>query len=506
MLNRSCLKKFWFTRKSLDLPRIPTHMIINHSDFKLDVTSEIGNLRALLIHSPDNGLGKVVPSKAQDWLFEDIVHLETMRKNEYDYYVKLLMYFLDPGKIKGKLKDIDAEESKRGFFKPDDTDFHASNQVIEIQSLLTDILREDDIRKKLVASVCAIEHCHYRLQLKLIDTEPVELAKIIISGSLNRDEMIFAPIPNLIFSRDIGVAVNNYMLLNKPAKKARARETLLARYIFFNHPLFANYRDNILEIPETVQHFLRPGEDNEQKTTLEGGDVMMVSPQHLLIGCSERTSVSGANEAIKLLFAHKVVKKVTVVKIPHKRDYMHIDTIFTQVKRNMWVLLRSLAITEPYMDNHEPASWFADKKSKDKVEIVQFENGKKPVTFDSIEDLLSDISTNDLGSKKKTKFIYSGNDTFPFDAREQWTDSCNLLAVKEGVVLGYDRNDKTVDAFKQQGFDVIRVADLLQKFENDELDPQKMKNTLILMPSSELSRARGGFHCMSMPLLRDKIL
>jgi arginine deiminase len=481
-------------------------MPLSNSDFKLDVTSEIGNLRALLIHSPDNGLGKVVPSKAQDWLFEDIVHLETMRKNEYDYYVKLLMYFLDPQKIKGKLKEIDDEKNKRAFFKPDDKGFHASGKVIEIQTLLADILVEDDIRKKLVASVCAIESVNYRVQLNLIDTEPVELAKIIISGSLNHDEMIFAPIPNLIFSRDIGVAINNFMLLNKPAKKARARETLLARYIFFNHPLFAAYRDSILEIPEQVGHFLRPGEDNEQKTTLEGGDVMMVSPQHLIIGCSERTSVSGANEAVKLLFEHDVVKKVTIVKIPHKRDYMHIDTIFTQVKRNMWVLLHSLAINESAASRHEPGNWFADKKSKDKVEIVQFEKGRKPTTYDTIEDLLSDISENDLESKKKTKFIYSGNDVFPFDSREQWTDSCNLLAIKEGVVLGYDRNDKTVEAFKEHGFEVIKVKDLLKKFENDELDPQTMKNTLILMPSSELSRARGGFHCMSMPLLRDKIV
>lgn len=481
-------------------------MIPSDSDFKIDVTSEIGNLRALLIHSPDNGLGKVVPSKAQDWLFEDIVHLDTMRKNEYDYYVKLLMYFLDPDKIKGKLQQIDATASKRSFFKPDDKDFHASGKVIEIQTLLEDILQEADIRKKLVASVCAIESCNYRLQLKLIDTDPVELAKIIISGSLNEDEMIFAPIPNLIFSRDIGVAINNHMLLNKPAKKARSRETLLMRYIFFNHPLFADYRNNILEIPETVQHFLRPGEDNDEKTTLEGGDVMMVSPQHLIIGCSERTSVSGANEAIKLLFADDVVKKVTIVKIPHKRDYMHIDTIFTQVKRNMWVLLRSLAIKESPIESQEPGAWFADKKSKDRTEIVQFEKGKKPKTFDCIEDLLADISENDLKSKEKTEFIYSGNNTFPFDAREQWTDSCNLLAIKEGVVLGYDRNDKTVEAFKQHGFDVIKVKSLLQKFENNELDPQKMENTLILMPSSELSRARGGFHCMSMPLLRDKVL
>jgi arginine deiminase len=481
-------------------------MILSTSDFKLDVTSEIGNLRAVLIHSPDNGLGKVVPSKAQDWLFEDIVHLDTMRKNEYDYYIKLLMYFLDPGKIKGKLEHIDSAESNRSFFKPDNKNFHASNKVIEIQTLLEDILQEADIRKKLVASVCAIENCNYRLQLKLIDTPPVELAKIIISGSLNKNEMIFAPIPNLIFSRDIGVAVNNYMLLNKPAKKARARETLLARYIFFNHPLFAAYRDNILEIPETVQHFLRPGEDNEGKTTLEGGDVMMVSPQHLIIGCSERTSVSGANEAIKLLFENNVVKKVTIVKIPHKRDYMHIDTVFTQVKRNTWILLRSLAIKESAAESQEPGSWFADKKSKDRPEIVQFETGKRPKTFAGLEDLLSDVSENDLGSKEKTMFIYSGGDTFPYDAREQWTDSCNLLAIKEGIVLAYDRNDKTVEAFKEKGFKVIKVADLLQKFENNELEPETLTDTLILMPSAELSRARGGFHCMSMPLQRDKVL
>ncbi|WP_295798433.1 arginine deiminase family protein [Mucilaginibacter sp.] len=481
-------------------------MTLSNSKFKLDVTSEIGNLRALLIHSPDNGLGKVVPSKAQDWLFEDIVHLDTMRKNEYDYYVKLLMYFLDPAKIKGKLAQIDSEENNRSFYKPDDKDFHASNKVIEIQTLLEDILQEGDIRKKLVASVCAIEGCNYQLQTQLIATEPSELAKIIISGSLNKNEMIFAPIPNLIFSRDIGVAVNNYMLLNKPAKKARARETLLARYIFFNHPLFASYRNNILEIPETVQHFLRPGEDNEQKTTLEGGDVMMVSPEHLLIGCSERTSASGASEAIKLLFKHDVVKKVTIVKIPHKRDYMHIDTIFTQVKRNMWVLLRSLSITESQAEMEEPIAWFADKKSKDKVEIVQFRKDKKPKTFNTIEDLLANISEKDLESPEKTQFIYSGGDIFPYNSREQWTDSCNLLAVKEGVVLGYDRNDKTVEAFKEKGFAIIKVAELLKQFESGELNPETMTDTLILMPSAELSRARGGFHCMSMPLQRDAII
>ena len=113
-----------------------------NQNFKVNVKTEIGRLRKLLIHSPDSGLGKVVPSKAQDWLFEDIVHLETIRKDEYDYYVKLLMYFLDPGKIKGKLKEIDAEEANREFFKPDDPGFHHSEAVIEIQNLLSDILED----------------------------------------------------------------------------------------------------------------------------------------------------------------------------------------------------------------------------------------------------------------------------------------------------------------------------------------------------------------------------
>lgn len=481
-------------------------MKLSDQNFKIDVTSEIGALRALLIHSPDSGLGRVVPSKAQDWLFEDIVHLDSMRKNEYDYYVKLLLYFLDADKIKGKITKIDSREGNRNFFKPDNADFHNSARVIEIQTLLADILEMPDIRLKLVASVCAIESCNYRLQMRLLDTDPVRLAKIFISGSLTDDEMIFAPIPNLIFSRDIGIAINNFMLLNRPAKKARSRETLLLRYIFFNHPLFEGYRNNILEIPETPQHFLRPGEDNEEKTTLEGGDVMMVSPNHLIIGCSERTSASGANEAIKLLFENHVVEKITVVKIPHKRDYMHIDTVFTQVKRNVWVLLRSLSATESPVEEREPIAWFAEKKAKNRTDIVQFRQGKKPKMFDCIEDLLTDISENDLGSKEKTQFIYSGGNTFPFDAREQWTDSCNLLAIKEGVVLGYDRNDKTIEAFKKNGFKTIKVKDLIKKFEDDELNPETLKDTLILMPSAELSRARGGFHCMSMPLLRDKVV
>jgi arginine deiminase len=148
-----------------------------------------------------------------------------------------------------------------------------------------------------------------------------------------------------------------------------------------------------------------------------------------------------------------------------------------------------------------------NNKKEDKLKIIQFrkKDPGNPEYFDNLEDLLTDISKNDLECTEKVKFIYSGNNEFPFDAREQWTDSCNLLALKEGVVLGYDRNDKTVEAFKANGFSVIAAHDLIQGMEAGAIDTDGMENTLILMPSAELSRARGGFHCMSMPLHRDEL-
>src|ERR1043166_9966098 len=103
---------------------------------KISVTCEIGRLKRFLVYSPDSGLGKVVPSKAQDWLFEDIVHLDTIRKKEYDYYTKLLLYFLDPEKIRGCLKAIDSEKNKRDFYKPDHNSFFKSEKVVELQWLL----------------------------------------------------------------------------------------------------------------------------------------------------------------------------------------------------------------------------------------------------------------------------------------------------------------------------------------------------------------------------------
>ena len=475
----------------------------------IHVSSEIGTLKRLLVHSPDRGLGKVVPSKAQDWLFEDIVHLDMMRRDEYDYYLKILLYFLDPDTIRGKVDSLSPGQD-RSFFKPGNAQYYQSDKVVDIQWLLSDILADESIRTRLIAAICGIERTSFRTQQQLNEYDPAELAKIMISGSLPDLTMLFAPLPNFIFTRDIGIVINDHILLNKPAKLARTREALLTQYIFFNHPLFADYQDKIIEIPDNEHAFLLADSDGNRdvtRSTLEGGDVMMISKRHLLVGVSERTTLYAAQQVMRLVFDRNLVDKLTIIKIPKKRDYMHIDTVFTQVKRNVWVLLGSLARTGEEAKKRDVLHFFAPKDVSQELKILQFSRGQehKPVEIDNLEDLLTDISQNDLGTTKPMQFIYSGNNEFPFGDREQWTDSCNLLALKDGVVVGYDRNEKTADAFRAAGFNIIGVAKLLDQFERGESSPETIENTFIMLPSAELSRARGGSHCMSLPLLRADI-
>lgn len=471
---------------------------------KIFVNSEISTLEALIIHSPDSGLGKVVPSKAQDWLFEDIIHLDTMRKKEYDLYVQLLLHFLDPDVARSYTAE---KEDRRQFFKPNSDGYFKSDKVIDLERLLCEVLALPDVRIPLVAAVSAIEECSYLEMKHFLTFSDRELSKILLTGMTESGEMFFPPVPNLIFTRDIGVVVNDHILLTKPAKSARTRESLLAKYIFFNHPYFQDYKDKIIEIEEDEEHFLLPEDKARRIDTLEGGDVMMVAPEHLLIGISERTSVEAAKQAMDKLFAKGVVSKVSIVKIPSKRDFMHIDTVFTQIRSDVWVLLRSM-VQKP-LKHQEGWDALRPNNPEDQVVIRTFihENGEvRIVEVEHLEDLLASISRDDLGVQGEVHFVYSGNDQFPYGEREQWTDSCNLLVLKEGVAVAYDRNDRTNQAFLDKGFQIIPAAEVLQKFNTGEWNPKSMENSIILLPSAELSRARGGSHCMSLPLKRSNIL
>lgn len=497
----------------------------------IGVSSEIGTLERILIHSPDGGIGKIVPSKFKDWLYDDTVYLKQMRK-EYNEYVKLLLYFLDPQKIE-VIKQCEKEQKgdkQLDCFKPGHTSYFNSDKVLDVEFVLAKVLRNAAIRSRIIAAVCATEGCSYAIEKQLCSIEDEhQLAKTLITGTLPQQDaqqnvqFIFQPLPNLIFTRDISVVINNHILLSKAATEARERESLLMRYIVF-HELLTDEQNNVIEINESSDFFLLDeAHQVERKTSLEGGDIMMIAPNHLLVGCSERTTVSAINKIIHAVFKRNTgIEKISVVKIPSQRAIMHIDTVFTHVRKDVWVLFGRFSEQLIHERNQRKFSYYSDMAYSDEtfegVEIFRFYKAKgdtynpsadyrQDIIFKGLEDLLRNISIKDFGvPENDVKIIYSGNNIFPYDEREQWTDACNLLALKNGVAIAYDRNEETLKAFAENGFAVIKTSDLFARFESGELTPEAVKNTIIILPSNELSRARGGAHCMSLPLLRKTTL
>lgn len=488
--------------------------------------SEIGRLRRILIHSPDGGIGKIIPNKAADWLYDDIVDLDKMRM-EYDSYVKLLLHFLDPEKLDLLPSSPKNELDRPEFFRPDKEGYFKSDKVIDVQYVLSLLLEKSELRQRLVAEVCGIERCSHRDQEQLLRLSSVELAKTLITGILSDSgRYIFPPLPNLIFTRDIAIVIHDHILITRPAKSARHRETLISRYLayyFFFPDNMPQSWDKVIEMTEEEDYFLLDPEEKRHATvTIEGGDMMMIAPKHLLVGCSERTSAAAINSLVHQLFHKGVLDKITAIKIPHKRDYMHIDTVFTMIKRNAWVLHGPLSgqarqersLAYDYVDdlldmpdyNVEPVTIVQYDRRQPDYKAVYTHDYPKPYC---LEDLFTQICRHDFHCHEPMQFVYSGGGKFPYNEREQWTDSCNLLALREGVVVGYDRNKRTAAAFKEvfgTGFSVVHIDELLADFEAGRKHPDMVENTLILLSSAELSRARGGSHCMSMPLLRDNVL
>ena len=487
----------------------------------IHVTSEVGRLKRLLIHSPDAGIGKIVPRIKDQLLYDDIVYLEKMQQ-EYSEYLRILLCFLDPEKIQGKANDPDYQLAvKNNWFE--------SDKVLSVEQMLVRILQYEDIKYLLVPSVCALEKCGLRTQKQLLGMSPEQLDLVLITGILkdeNRHEIIlFPPIPNQIFTRDIGITVHDHILLSKPYEDARDREALIFKYIAHFELLRQKtsqeadeLAQQVIELQEPNLFYISSEEETQQKVvTIEGGDVMMISPGHLLVGLSERTSLPAVEQLVEKLFQRNLIQKVSVVKIPRRRAYMHIDTVFTQVKRDTWIVFSPFTKEEINRSHSfDVTGAIQGKQAIDpnhQVEVVQFirqaqAGGTYSITtnrMDYLDDLLEQISRQDFGATT-SEVIPSAGGQFPYSEREQWTDACNFLALREGIIIGYDRNIKTEAEFRKRGFAVMRSAEIIEQVEQGKsIDEVVTGDTLILLPSGELSRARGGTHCMSMPLLRDDL-
>lgn len=499
---------------------------------EIGVFTEIGLLEKVLIHCPDQGIAHVVPSKAQEWLYEDIVHLPKM-KQEFAQFKKLLLAYLDPTALKKWVHKENQGIDSGQLASPYSKHYIKSEKVIDAQDALVDVLQDNQTRANIVASICAVEDTSYDIQMFLTDpceVSPEELSRILITGIFEEGRihgyphtMIFAPVPNFLFTRDIGITVRNHILLSRTASKARMRESILSRYIAY-HVILENQNDRVLEMTDSENFFMLDDCEKEKaKITLEGGDIMMVSPHHLLIGCSERTTPYAAQAILDEVFKEAVgINKVSIVRLPKTRAMMHLDTVMTQVARNAWVLFKKLVRDDVYVKKVVSELGVVDPKNAQKATVSQFKRSESGFDVNReitcIQDMLMDISCNDFGCKEDdVKFIYSGKGGILSDEREQWTDSCNVVALKEGVVVGYDRNEQTAKGFKEAGFEPVHVSEIVEKLsqeiiKNPNIDVSLLlekivpSQALLMINSSELSRARGGPHCMTMPLKRAELV
>ncbi len=236
--------------------------------------------------------------------------------------------------------------------------------------------------------------------------------------------------------------------INAMRTKTRRRETMFAKYIFKYHPEF---KDS--DIPLWY--------DRIGKYCIEGGDELVLSDEIIAIGHSERTDSEAVLELAKKIFeAGESFKVILLFDIPKTRAFMHLDTVFTMLDYDKFTVhgeiegtLKVNAITY-------------DEKTK---ELIVKEE------IDSLEGILSKYLKRDI------KVIRCGGGDKIISAREQWNDGSNTLAISPGKVITYERNYVTNEILDKNNVEVLTI------------------------PSSELSRGRGGPRCMSMPLVRKDL-
>ena len=418
---------------------------MNSSKITLNVQSEIGKLDAVLTHYPGPEVENMTPRNAQRALYSDILNLSIARK-EYDQLLGVL---------------------------------NKSSKVYEVSDLLTDLLKKEDLKENLIRKICEMEKVTGYIDY-LMDLSASMLSKILIEGlpiQINtltdflRDEYYaLQPLYNFYFTRDPSVIIGNNALICKMANGVRVRESLIMDAIFKSNLAFNTEVINSYDISQ-----------NNSKVIIEGGDVLVIREDILLIGNGTRTSAQGIDMLVKeFCKTGSGCKHVIIQQLPESPEsFIHLDMVFTMLDTNTAMVYKPLILeSSPYQTVH-----------------MQIENGKV-VKISSESNILS--VTRKLGLEIEP--IVCGGKADEWDQeREQWHSGANFLAIAPGKVLSYARNIHTLEELNKNGYEIVTSIDVIEERYN--LD--SAGKCVIIIEGSELPRGGGGPRCMTMPLLRS---
>ncbi len=418
----------------------------------LDVDSEIGRLRRVLVHRPGLEIDRMVPTMMEELLFDDILDGDAARR-EHRVFRRVLR--------------------------------RAGVEVLVAGRLLAELLESEQARRRALARVEVLEP-PAEVAARLADLPPAELAAALIGGvrlpatggGARRRAFALDPVPNYFFQRDPQFVVGGRVVISAMATSARFREPLLASLLFEHHPALAGADGLVrLEPDPAASHgdgarFPRP--------CLEGGDVLVASPDILLVGISQRTSRLGVERlAERLRDAGRGALRLLLVELPARRSYMHLDTVFTLIDEH-----GCLAYL-PVIEGGNPESAL--------VYRVEIDGGR--LHYTRCPPLLETLA--ELGLELEAVPCGGAADRIDQE-REQWTDGANAFAVAPGVILLYRRNRRTVAELAARGWRVLGERQAL----DGETPLVGAGRTVVTLAGHELSRARGGPRCMTMPLER----
>lgn len=419
---------------------------------RLNVTSEIGRLKSVLVHLPGREIDLMTPSMMEQLLFDDILYGQVARE-EHRRFQQLIGFVAD--------------------------------EVYDIEDLLDEVLQDPKTKKLIVRDIAARNGLGRKLVAELMERSSADLAAVLISGIVREGksgelpEFDLYPVPNLFFMRDPQVVLGSGVILSAMATQARRREALISKYVFENHPLFEQ-RDPVIDFMADEPE--RPAPRNAP--TIEGGDVLVPRRDLLLVGVTERTNKRGVDQLIRSLnSADAGVKTVIVVEMPKQRSFMHLDTVFTFINRHECLIY--------------PPVILPGGSQAARVTTVDLTTRNTKATEQ--KSLLSALKKQGFDLEP----IYCGGARAVDQQREQWTDGANAFALAPGIILLYERNVRTAEELAKHDYHIVYEDDLL--LGRAELETWTDKKYALQIAGHELSRARGGPRCMTMPLDREDL-